>query len=275
MTDVGGDEPSAARRPEVQRGRARDKMLRSALRLGAPLALASGAWLSSRRAEAAAEARPTYIFFYGSCISAESRARTGLSGTCLPCSVLGFERTWSATVDLAKLNCVTNPAVKAVTAVSAQAKPDARCNGVIVEVPEAELSAFDTREVGYARTPIAPELVKIDAPRCLALGLPISLPENAQVFIYIHPEGAPTAAAPVIQSYLDVMLLGCSEYGEAFATDFLRTTKGWGKERGAFVDDRALPAYVRASEAAAARAARWDELLKAECPEALGARVKV
>ena len=54
-----------------------------------------------------------------------------------------------------------------------------------------------------------------------------------------------------------------------------RTTKGWGKEEGSFVDDRALPAYVRASEAAAARAARWDELLKAECPEALGARVKV
>ena len=43
-------------------------MLRSALRLGAPLALASGAYLSSRRAEAAAAAaaaaaeaaRPTY-----------------------------------------------------------------------------------------------------------------------------------------------------------------------------------------------------------------------
>ena len=51
--------------------------------------------------------------------------------------------------------------------------------------------------------------------------------------------------------------------------------KGGATEGGAFVDDRALPAYVRASEAAAARAARWDELLKAECPEALGARVKV
>ena len=51
--------------------------------------------------------------------------------------------------------------------------------------------------------------------------------------------GAPTAAAPVLQSYLDVMLLGCTEYGDAFAEEFLQTTSGWGAEAGAFIDDRA------------------------------------
>ena len=213
MTDVGGDEP--ARRDDQKFGEtardASDRPIDVAQRPPSRRAasLASGAWLSSRRAEAAeaaAEARPT-PFFPGSCIDAESRARTGLSGTCLPCSVLGFERTWSATVSLAKLNCVTNPsAVKAITAVSAQAKPGATTNGVIVEVPEAELPAFDTREVGYAQLPIAPELkVEIDAPRCLALGLPISLPENAQVFIYIHPEeradARGSARDPVVPRY--------------------------------------------------------------------------
>lgn len=241
------------------------------------MATGGAAMLASRISSSEPERNaPTFIFFYGSCISAESRDRTGLSGLCLPCNVHGFERTWSATVDLEALKAVTNPAVKAVTAVSAQPKPGAHCNGVIVQVPEAELPAFDKREAGYVRTPIAPDDVAIDAELCRRMGLPSStLPEGASVFIYVHPEGSPTAKAPVIQSYLDVMLLGCLEYGEAFAVEFLRTTHSWGAERGAFVNDRVLPAYVRASKAAAANAKRWDELLARECPAAMRTRVDI
>ena len=99
----------------------------------------------------------------------------------------------------------------------------------------------------------------------------------------------PTAEFPVIQSYVDVILDGCLRVGgEAFVRTFLETTVGWGlqgnnsssassggggdgsdaasEEDGVggglcFVDDRAQPGYVRASEAAAANAATIDAIL--------------
>jgi len=32
---------------------------------------------------------------------------------------------------------------------------------------------------------------------------------------------------PILQSYIDVCVLGCLEHSEAFAEEFLRTTRGW------------------------------------------------
>jgi hypothetical protein len=218
------------------------------------------------------DAKSAFIFFYGSCISSESRARTGLTGLCLPCSAAGFERTWSATVDLRTHNIVHNKNIVGVTAVSVQPSgPTARCNGVIVAVPASELPLFDEREAGYERMRLLREAVSVYA---TDLGGEEALPVDAECWIYVHPAGAPTAAAPVLQTYLDVMLLGCTEYGDAFAEEFLQTTSGWGTEGGAFIDDRAAPGYVRASEAAGQQAAKWDAMLAALAPAALETRAE-
>ena len=47
-----------------------------------------------------------YIFGYGSLLSSESRARTGISGLAIPCLVDGYTRTWSACVDLQAVGIV-------------------------------------------------------------------------------------------------------------------------------------------------------------------------
>lgn len=228
---------------------------------------------ASRRDDrmAATDERSAFIFFYGSCISSESRSRTGLSGLCLPCTVTGFQRSWSATVDLRKENIVHHPKIVGCTAVSVQAASASKCNGVIVAVPASEMPRFDEREAGYDRKRIPREALSVLA---TSAGGEAALPADAECWIYVAPPGAPTAAAPVLQSYLDVMLLGCTEYGDAFAEEFLQTTSGWGAEAGAFIDDRAAPGYVRASEAAAKLADQWDEMIKRLAPEALAARVK-
>ena len=216
--------------------------------------------------------RKSYIFFYGSCISSESRARTGLTGRCLPCTVTGFKRTWSASVDLRAHNIVSNEAILGVTAVSVQpSAPTTRCNGVIVEVPSSELPRFDEREAGYERNPLAREAVVVLASEA---GGEEALPADAACWIYVHPPGTPTAAAPVLQTYLDVMLLGCTEYGSSFAEEFVSTTTGWGDVPGAYIDDREAPGYVRASAAAAKKAALWDAMLLKLAPQALMSRVK-
>lgn len=220
-----------------------------------------------------ADATPTFVFFYGSCISSESRARTGLSGLCLPCTVSGFVRTWSASIDLTKHSAMlVNPKVTGITAVSAQASAGGVCNGVIVQIDPSELPRFDEREAGYDRRSLPASAIKLLRPEQDAASFPV---ETAQLWIYVHPEGSPTAAFPVPQTYLDVMLLGCCEYSEAFAEEFIRTTTGWGAEPSSFIDDRATPAYVRASDEAKARAEDWDAMLQKHAPDALAARVVV
>ena len=257
MTDVGGDEPSAARRPEVQRPHVTSDRPNVAQRApSARRCVASGAGrlaLVAPGGAAEAAGGPAHVHFLLWLVhQRESRARTGSRGVFavqrprLRAHVVGDGGPGEAQLR-------DEPAVKAVTAVSAR---QSRTHAAMASSSRCPRPSYppSTRARSCARTPIAPELVKIDAPRCcLALGLPISLPENAG--LHLHPSrGAPTAAAPVIQSCLDVMLLGCAEYGEAFRTDFLRTTKV-GKEPGAFVDDRALPLRARLRGGGGARRA--------------------
>eukprot|EP00966_Prymnesium_polylepis_P046894 1086673-Prymnesium_polylepis.2 len=211
---------------------------------------------------------PSYIFFYGSCISSESRARTGLTGACLPCSVRGFERTWSASVSMAAENIQVNPDIAGVTAVSVQEREDVTANGVCVRVEASELPAFDIREAGYTRRRLSRDAIVVSDSIDSA-----SLPSDAEYWIYVHPAGQPSPTHPVLQSYLDVMLAGCSEYGKAFAEEFCATTRGWGTVTGSFLDDRSHPGYVRASADATARAEQWDRMLAEHAPEALASRV--
>lgn len=188
------------------------------------------------------------------------------------CKVKGFERTWSASVDLKANNIVHNPKITGVTAVSVQAKEGAECNGVVVKIDPRELPAFDKREAGYERTRLQPHAIVLHSREDRA-SFPV---ETAQCWLYVHPPGAPTAAFPVLQSYLDVMLLGCEEYGEEFAEEFLSTTTGWGAgDTSAFLDDRKAPGYLRASVEAAAKAAHWDDLLRRLAPAALESRVEL
>jgi cation transport regulator ChaC len=181
--------------------------------------------------------KPTYIFGYGSLICEESRARSGHSGECFPVTVSGFRRSWSARVDLAQMNAVTNPDITGVTAVSVQqASKDTVCSGVIVQIQGSEIAKFDLRETGYTRMRVSLDQIKL-----LSLGNcslnELENFEEAIVYVYVATSlFPPTPAFPIIQSYVDVMLKGCSAISDDFLEDFVRTTDGWSE--GTWLNDR-------------------------------------
>ena len=229
----------------------------------------------------------TFIFGYGSLICADSRARSGHSGACIPVVVSGLLRSWSAEIKLGEVGAVPtammpNSAVGGVTAVSVASTddPSVQCNGVIVAVDEADMPKFDEREVGYRR-----ELVPLERVALLhGAAADASIPADAQVWVYVADGSAgPSGGFPIIQSYVDVILLGAAQISPAFLEQFVRTTSLWegggdgGEGAGAgaacvWLDDRHAPAYVRADASASARGAEFDEVLARLVPGAFARR---
>ena len=213
----------------------------------------------------------TFIFGFGSLISSESRSLTGDTGSCIPAKLTGFQRSWSGAFP------ILDSSLPGMTAVSVAEKADGSVNGVLVEIEPKNIPAFDKREEGYARVEVPMDKVQLcyDA-EATEDASSTTLPSGSTIWVYIAPVTPPSTTTPILQSYLDVILLGCLEYGEQFAKDFLLTTAGWEvAHHGCFVNDRTKPAYRRATQAASGRAEQWDRLL-AECvPDALAARKEV
>ncbi|MBI2141872.1 gamma-glutamylcyclotransferase, partial [Candidatus Woesearchaeota archaeon] len=168
-----------------------------------------------------------YIFGYGSLISQESRARTGITGEAIPVIVSGAERGWvhpAPSMGITALGVTYSSGSKGL------------CNGVIFSVDERQLPEFDRRETGYTR--IAMPRVNIGPinPRA-------HLPPGAIWTYSINNPEIPKETLPIAQSYLDVVLLGCiNEGGERFALAFVTLTAGW---NAPWVNDRESPRYTR------------------------------
>ncbi|WP_108124841.1 gamma-glutamylcyclotransferase family protein [Saccharospirillum mangrovi] len=189
------------------------------------------------------------IFGYGSLICADSRRRTGVGGPALAVEIAGIERRWSVQV----------PDYRG-TAVGAHLNPNSHCNGVVFVVDDANLARFDERERGYDR-----HRIDWSAVRSLdSQPLPIELP----LWSYVGDSSAtPQPEAPILQSYLDVILNGCLSYGDAFARRFLHTTGPWQH----LCDDRSAPLYPRAMNEPRL-AIQVDALLTDELPHLLTQR---
>ena len=187
-----------------------------------------------------------FLFGYGSLINQESRSITGITKNPVVVTVRGFERSW----------CVQSPSMR-LTGLGIFPNADARCNGVLVELDPDQLAAFDERELGgsdenYARVQVPHRAV--EGP---------SLPGSAIVWAYIvRKPSLPTSPFPIAQSYLDVILMGCLDFGEPFAAEFVGTTSGWDSP---WVDDRSSPRYVR-HLAAGVALSRVDDVLKQAIP---------
>ncbi|MBS3093033.1 gamma-glutamylcyclotransferase [Candidatus Pacearchaeota archaeon] len=183
-----------------------------------------------------------YIFGYGSLISQESRARTGISGTAIPVTVIGIERQWNVVAQNNFFTCV-----------GAISNSERKCNGVIFPVNELELQKFDDRELphGYIRNELSREsIVPLDF--CILHNFPI------WYYAVTNPE-KPSQNFPIIQSYIDVILNGCLEYGEDFAKTFIETTDGWQND---WINDREKPRYSRHLENRLEREEKIDGILK-------------
>lgn len=186
-----------------------------------------------------------YIFGYGSLISSSSRRITGIAGDSVAVRVNGLERTWVGWKGTD------------MRAVAARPVTDACSNGVLFEVPESELFKFDERETHYVRTQL--DLSQID----YVHGNQSLITAQCNVWVYLYDhQGRGLSDEPIVQSYLDVILLGCQEITPTFAIEFIEQTLNW----DVWHDDRAKPVYPRAQLHDAAH--QLDQLLAKYVPHA-------
>jgi hypothetical protein len=198
-----------------------------------------------------------FIFGYGSLICSSSRAKTGESGQAIPVSVKGLERQWNLPFE-------SEIAGRLIIAVGVIANSESTCNGVITPVPESELPKFDKREESYTR-------IKLD-PKDVSAFLPDDVIPQGDIWVYLVDDPQkPSNEAQLMQSYIDVILMGCLDISEQFAREFITTTTGW---EGLWLNDRKTPGYPRAMKEVP-RLQEIDNLLKELVSEAFNRRVSV
>jgi hypothetical protein len=179
--------------------------------------------------------QPTqFIFGYGSLVNSASRNSTASAPIpAIPVRIsaqFGFIRTWNdrspsgfTALGLRK----PQPGEQAMT-----------INGVLYAVDDDDMTKFDEREKGYAR---------VEAPReDIEAASWQQLPQTGKIWVYIpvKPNGEPgvglpvaNAEFPLLESYIDVVVEGGLEYGEAFARELIETTSDWSEY---WLNDREL-----------------------------------
>ncbi len=173
-----------------------------------------------------------FVFGFGSLINTESRRKSNPeAGAAVPVQVqasAGLRRGWNFQAPAARL-----------TALGLERDPGATAtiNGVVY--PCQDLASLDERESGYVRLELSRDDLRFISWK--------RLPPAARVWVYVPDSrsggdpGTGLAAAsfeyPILQSYIDVCVVGALEHGEAFALEFIRTTAGWSRY---WLNDRKL-----------------------------------
>jgi hypothetical protein len=203
-----------------------------------------------------------FIFGYGSLVESQSRARTSPSALyAFPVNVAGIERGWFDQVGGVSLS---------TTYLGAVPDSNASCNGVIFQVSEPQLAAFDLREAGYKRD-------RIDQKNITMLNGSRSAPEGDIWFYASEEKRYASPEFPIVQSYVDICLNGCLEleaiYPMAreagFAETFLKTCSHWSKY---WVNDRIYP---RRAFIYAPNAGKIDQLIQKVLGEEIYSNIKI
>jgi hypothetical protein len=173
-----------------------------------------------------------FIFGYGSLVESQSRVMTLASALyASPVNVSGIRRGW--------FDQFAGGISLTTTFLGAVPDPDSNCNGVIFQVTQQGLAAFDQREMGYKRE-------KIDQKNILMLDGSKSAPAGDIWFYANSEERYASPKFPIVQSYVDICLNGCLEIEATyplakeaeFAETFLKTSTNWSKY---WVNDRIYP----------------------------------
>ena len=180
------------------------------------------------------DAPSQFIFGYGSLINTASRNATASAPIpAIPVRVaadFGFIRTWN------------DRSPSGFTALGLRrpgpGEQPTTINGVLYAVAGDDMSKFDAREVGYARVEVPHEKIE-------ALSWQ-SIPKDGRIWVYVpvrpgHDPGVDPpqvdAAYPLLESYIDVVIEGCLEYGPDYARELIETTSGWSQY---WLNDREL-----------------------------------
>ena len=156
-----------------------------------------------------------FIFGFGSIINDESRKATAPeAGDPIPARLspdFGYRRIWNYRSS-AKL-----------TALGLKRSTEGMSiNGVIYPVETEDLLKFDQREEGYERIKVPSNMIEAVGWQCLPT-------HEHTILLYVprEQEHQPNKYYPILQSYLDVVLIGCLKYGLDFTVEFLYSTGGW------------------------------------------------
>ena len=160
-----------------------------------------------------------FIFGFGSLINHNSRRQTNPeSKDAIPVRVapeFGYIRSWNYHGTSSKLTALGVREIE-------NGEDAHSINGVIYPVNGTDMSLVDEREDGYKRVEVPWRFVE-------SFSWP-ALPDPDQTKLWMYlPENPqhPNSEYPVLQTYVDVCLDGCLEYGEEFAKEFLESTFGW------------------------------------------------
>lgn len=175
-------------------------------------------------------AKPQYIVGYGSLMqTASKRSTEPEAGENLPVLVTGFQRAWNT------------HGVYPTCFLGVQQSPSATMVAALYRsFPEDGKLGADAREIDYCRVAVPPDSVKmLDGS---------SVPANSQIWIYVNKPGTlkePDEGHPIVQSYVDIVIIGCLELQARvadpefdFVEQFVKTTAGWSQH---WVNDRLYP----------------------------------
>eukprot|EP00467_Chlorarachnion_reptans_P010129 CAMPEP_0114514066 /NCGR_PEP_ID=MMETSP0109-20121206/15940_1 /TAXON_ID=29199 /ORGANISM="Chlorarachnion reptans, Strain CCCM449" /LENGTH=230 /DNA_ID=CAMNT_0001694051 /DNA_START=112 /DNA_END=807 /DNA_ORIENTATION=- len=208
-----------------------------------------------------------YIVGYGSLMSEESRAATGITGLGWPVKIDGYRVGWSNVYS-------------ATTYLGAERCEGKSSNAVIFKLASDEIKRFDTREGRkYER-----KLVDLGQISCWWKDQKMnpSKQTNSCPEFLTNPTDGKETQVPVwiycmrqwqnrrkesfvLQSYVDVVVSGALAYGEEFAKCWIQNCEQW---KGDMLEDRVVPMYPRAlSKLPSDLAKSIDELLPSEYSE--------
>ncbi|MCA8868911.1 MAG: gamma-glutamylcyclotransferase [Rhodobacteraceae bacterium] len=160
-----------------------------------------------------------HFFGYGSLVNRQTHAY----GDTRPASVCGWRRQWQHT------------SLRKLAYLSVVKVDGGEIDGLIAAVPNGDWRALDLREGAYDRLALPDAVVRHDHPETI----------NVQIY-HTRPGivAPPTVRHPVLQSYLDTVVLGYLDvFGIEGAARFFQSTDGWDSP---VLDDRRQPIYSRA-----------------------------
>lgn len=165
-----------------------------------------------------------YAFGYGSLIQSGSRLRTvPTAHNVIPVRFAKMQRGWW-------LHGSRRSLPTTYLAVELTDNPKHTCNGVLLKMNDDEMAALDRREQGYDR-------VELDINDVTYLSGAGVVEPDSTLWTYVckpaRGRERPTAEQTLLQSYVDICLLGCLEMEDllgpdsGFIREFIDTTLDW------------------------------------------------
>lgn len=184
-----------------------------------------------------------YIFSYGTLAHKEVAEVTGKTLVFIPAVLTGYKRNFRVAVKFSGFS-----------AVGIEKDKETETLGMLVQIPESELSKFDEREDDYDRIEITGQGLS------LLSGEPV--PEG-RFYLYVpkNPQ-PPTEDSPLAQSYIDVVLTPFLVLDPKWISEVIRTM---GDLDRPWINDRRIPRYSRYPQSMDSEAI--DDFLKRIVPE--------